>query len=255
MEATFHLTSNFAYLLILLMSTLMLPVTLFRATLVPGLGAYAIDTSLFVMAFISVCLFYTESQRQIHSDWRRRIAVLPLVLSVPGFEGSICVKWLRRLEVSNLPSMARDETSKYTDLLPDGRARQFTLVMDAKSVITHPSGEQSLSQPGFHEIRGLAWSGRGVIDRVEVSIDGGTSWIEAELQEPRLPKAFTRFRIPWRWEGGEHVLMSRAIDETGYVQPTLAALVEARGGASIYHHNAIKAWQVNAAGEVTHVDA
>ena len=179
----------------------------------------------------------------------------PLRLLVPGCEGSLSVKWLRRLEVSSLPTMARDETSKYTDLMPDGKARQFTLVMDAKSVITNPSGEQSLGGKGFHEIRGLAWSGRGVIDKVEVSTDGGASWTGAQLQEPRLAKAFTRFRLPWRWEGGDHVLMSRATDETGYVQPTLAALLEARGTSSIYHNNSIKPWQVHASGEVTNVDA
>ena len=178
----------------------------------------------------------------------------PLRLLVPGCEGSLNVKWLRGIEVASLPAMARDETSKYTDLLPDGRARQFTLVMDAKSVITDPSGEQKLNAPGFHEIRGLAWSGRGRIDRVEVSTDGGGRWVDAELQEPRLPKAFTRFRLPWRWQGAEHVVMSRATDETGYVQPTLAALIEARGMSTIYHHNAIKPWQVHASGEVTNVE-
>lgn len=179
----------------------------------------------------------------------------PLRLLVPGCEGSISVKWLRRLEVAHMPSMARDETSKYTDLLPDGKARQFTLVMDAKSVITRPSGEQKLDRPGFCEIRGLAWSGRGAIRRVEVSTDGGDSWADAEIGGPRHAKAFTRFRSPWRWEGGRHVLMSRATDDTGYVQPTLAALLEARGRSTIYHNNRIKAWEVQESGEVTNVEA
>ncbi len=178
----------------------------------------------------------------------------PLRLLVPGCEGSISVKWLRRIEVAHMPSMARDETSKYTDLLPDGKARQFTLVMDAKSVITRPSGEQKLDRPGFVEIRGLAWSGRGTISRVEVSTDGGDSWADAEIEGPRLAKAFTRFRSPWRWDGGRHVLMSRATDETGYVQPTLAALLEARGRSTIYHNNRIKAWEVQESGEVTSVE-
>ncbi len=179
----------------------------------------------------------------------------PLRLLVPGCEGSVSVKWLRRLEVAHMPSMARDETSKYTDLLPDGKARQFTLVMDAKSVITRPSGEQKLNAPGFHEIRGLAWSGRGTIRRVEVSTDGGRSWADAEIDGPRYAKAFTRFRSPWRWDGGRHVLMSRATDDTGYVQPTLAALLEARGRSTIYHNNRIKAWEVKESGEVTNVEA
>ncbi len=179
----------------------------------------------------------------------------PLRLLAPGCEGSVNVKWLHRLEVAHMPSMARDETSKYTDLLPDGKARQFTLVMDAKSVITRPSGEQKLNAPGFHEIRGLAWSGRGPISRVEVSTDGGRSWADAEIDGPRYAKAFTRFRSPWRWDGGRHVLMSRATDDTGYVQPTLAALVEARGRSTIYHNNRIKAWEVQESGEVTNVEA
>ncbi len=179
----------------------------------------------------------------------------PLRLLVPGCEGSVSVKWLRRLEVAHMPSMARDETSKYTDLLPDGTARQFTLVMDAKSVITRPSGEQKLDRPGFREIRGLAWSGRGAISRVEVSTDGGGSWADAEIEGPRYAKSFTRFRSPWRWDGGRHVLMSRATDDTGYVQPTLAALLEARGRATIYHNNRIKAWEVHESGEVTNVEA
>ena len=179
----------------------------------------------------------------------------PLRLLVPGCEGSISVKWLRRLEVAHMPSMARDETSKYTDLLPDGKARQFTLVMDAKSVITRPSGEQKLDRPGFCEIRGLAWSGRGAISRVEVSTDGGASWTDAKIEGTSYTNSFTRFRSPWRWDGGRHVLMSRATDDTGYVQPTLAALLEARGRSTIYHNNRIKAWEVQESGEVTNVEA
>ncbi len=179
----------------------------------------------------------------------------PLRLLAPGCEGSVSVKWLRRIEVAHMPSMARDETSKYTDLLPDGKARQFTLVMDAKSVITRPSGEQKLNGPGFHEFRGLAWSGRGAISRVEVSTDGGRTWSDAEIDGPRYAKAFTRFRSPWRWDGARHVLMSRATDDTGYVQPTLAALLEARGRSTIYHNNRIKAWEVKESGEVTNVEA
>jgi sulfane dehydrogenase subunit SoxC len=175
----------------------------------------------------------------------------PLRLLVPGWEGNISVKWLRRLKAVAEPVMARDETSKYTDLLEDGTARQFTFEMEAKSVITFPSGGQSLSGPGFYEVRGLAWSGRGRIEKVEVSADGGATWQEAEVQEPRLPKAFTRFRVPWRWEGGEVALVSRATDETGYVQPTVEELIAVRGKLTDYHNNGQKLWKVGPDGKVT----
>jgi sulfane dehydrogenase subunit SoxC len=175
----------------------------------------------------------------------------PLRLLVPGWEGNISVKWLRRVEAVEEPYMVRDETSHYTDLLPDGTARIFTFVMEAKSVITYPSGGQKLKGPGFVEITGLAWSGRGRIERVEVSADGGKSWRDASLQEPRLSMAFTRFRLPWQWDGSETLLLSRATDETGYVQPAREALVEVRGTQSFYHCNAVKAWKVGADGSVT----
>ena len=121
--------------------------------------------------------------------------------------------------------MTKDETSKYTDLMADGKAWQFTWAMDAKSVITFPSGGQQLPSAGPYEISGLAWSGRGAIRRVEVSIDGGKSWQDAVLQEPILPMAFTRFRLPWRWDGVETTMLSRCTDETGYVQPTREDLI------------------------------
>ncbi len=174
----------------------------------------------------------------------------PLRLIVPGWEGNINVKWLRRLEAGPEPFMTKDETSKYTELLADGSARIFTWEMDAKSVITRPSGGQALSGPGFHEISGLAWSGRGMIERVEVSTDGGASWADAALDEPRHAKAFARFRAPWRWDGAETQLLSRATDETGYVQPSVEELIEARGTRSIYHNNGIKAWRIRADGKV-----
>lgn len=177
----------------------------------------------------------------------------PLRLLTPGYEGNVNVKWLRVLKATAGPSHARDETSKYTDLMPDGSARQFTFDMDAKSVITTPSGGQKLPGPGFLEIRGLAWSGRGRIEKVEVSTDGGSSWQEAELQEPRLPKAFTRFRLPWRWEGGEGGLVCRAMDETGYLQPTVDELVAVRGTDSSYHNNGIKTWKIQPDGSVSSV--
>jgi sulfane dehydrogenase subunit SoxC len=175
----------------------------------------------------------------------------PLRLLVPGWEGNISVKWLRRIKAVEEPVMARDETSKYTDLLEDGKARQFTFDMEAKSVITFPSGGQALSGPGFYEVRGLAWSGRGVIEKVEVSADGGATWQDAEVQQPRLPKAFTRFRLPWRWEGGEVALISRATDGTGYVQPSVEELIAVRGKLTDYHNNGQKVWKIGADGKVT----
>jgi sulfane dehydrogenase subunit SoxC len=179
----------------------------------------------------------------------------PVRLLLPGFEGNANVKWLRRLKIGHEPWQTRQETSHYTDLMPDGTARQFTFIMEAKSVITHPSGGQTVPGPGFVEISGLAWSGRGRIDRVEVSTDGGQSWTAATLQEPVRPIAWTRFRLPWMWDGSPTQVQSRAIDETGYVQPTIAQLVEARGVNSFFHNNAIKTWAIAATGEVSNVYA
>ncbi|MFC4276314.1 sulfite dehydrogenase [Achromobacter aloeverae] len=175
----------------------------------------------------------------------------PLRLLLPGFEGNMSVKWLRRLHLAEQPVYSREETAKYTDLMPDGTARQFTFYMEAKSIITTPSGGQRLPGPGFHEIRGIAWSGRGKIRRVEVSVDEGRTWQEARLQEPVLSKAVTRFNFAWRWDGAPAVIQSRATDETGYVQPPLEALVDVRGLNSGYHNNAITPWRVAASGEVT----
>jgi sulfane dehydrogenase subunit SoxC len=175
----------------------------------------------------------------------------PLRLVVPGFEGVTNIKWLHRLEALDVPAMTRWETAKYTDLLPDGRARQFTLEMDAKSVITRPSPGHTLGRPGVYEISGLAWSGRGAIRRVEVTVDGGVTWTAAELMTPALPLAHTRFRWSWHWDGGEALIASRATDDTGYVQPTLPELIRARGLNSGYHNNAIQPWRVSAAGTIT----
>ena len=174
----------------------------------------------------------------------------PLRLLIPGFEGNTNVKWLRRLKLVDQPYMTKDETSKYTDLMADGTARQFTFEMEAKSVITFPSGGQKLPGAGFYEITGLAWSGRGRIERVEISSDGGKSWQNARLDEPRLRMAFTRFRLPWKWDGGEAALQSRCTDETGYVQPTREALIEARGMNSQFHNNCITIWKVSPDGGV-----
>lgn len=175
----------------------------------------------------------------------------PLRLVLPGWEGNANIKWLRRIEVGDGPWETREETSKYTDLMPDGTARQFTFVMEAKSVITYPSGGHKLAGTGFHEISGLAWTGQGKISKVEVSVDGGESWGEAELQGPVMPVALTRFRFPWKWDGQPARLQSRATDETGYVQPTIQQLIDVRGKNSIYHMNGIKSWAVDKNGEVT----
>jgi len=175
----------------------------------------------------------------------------PMRLVIPGWEGNTNVKWLRRIKLVEQPYMTKDETSKYTDLLADGTARQFTFEMDAKSVITYPSGGQKLAGPGFCEITGLAWSGRGRIDRVEVSADGGKSWQNARIDEPRLRMAFSRFPLPWKWDGQELRLQSRCTDETGYVQPTREALIEARGTNSNYHNNCITTWKISADGGVS----
>jgi len=183
----------------------------------------------------------------------------PLRLLLPGFEGNTCIKWLRRLEVSDKPFMTREETSKYTDLVNGGKARQFTFTMDAKSVITFPSGDMRLPGQGFYEITGIAWSGRGRITQVEVSTDGGASWQTAELQTPVLPRCHTRFRFPWHWHGGPTILQSRCRDETGYTQPTIAQLVAVRGldghplYGSIYHNNGIQSWAIARDGSVTNV--
>ena len=177
----------------------------------------------------------------------------PLRMFVPGWEGNISVKWLRRLELVREPYMTREETSKYTDPMPDGRARQFTFMMEAKSVIMHPSGREQLPGPGSHQISGLAWSGRGRVARVDVSTDGGRSWHQAQLQGPVLPLTHTRFRLDWMWDGDERILLSRCIDETGYTQPTRDALIAARGVRSRYHNNAIQAWKVTTNGRVENV--
>lgn len=179
----------------------------------------------------------------------------PLRLIAPGWEGVVNVKWLRRLHLTNRPTMARNETSKYTELLPSGKARQFTFVMDAKSLITSPSFGHKLDKKGLYQISGLAWSGRGKIVKVEVSADGGKTWAMAELQELVLAKCFTRFRIPWDWDGKAAILKSRAIDETGYVQPERESLIAERGKHGYFHYNAIVSWEISGNGGIKHVYA
>jgi sulfane dehydrogenase subunit SoxC len=179
----------------------------------------------------------------------------PLRLLTPGWEGNTNVKWLRRITVVDRPYMTRMESAAHTGLMPDGKARQFMFVMEAKSVITFPSAGQRLPGSGFYEITGLAWSGRGRVRRVEISTDGGRTWRPATLQEPVLRLAHTRFRFPWRWDGREAVLQSRCTDETGYVQPTRADLVRIRGLNSVYCNNAIQSWKVMADGSIHNVHA
>jgi sulfane dehydrogenase subunit SoxC len=182
----------------------------------------------------------------------------PIRLFLPGWEGNISIKWLRRLEVSDQPFYTREETSKYTDLITKtGKARMFTFTMEAKSVITFPSGDMKLPGPGFYEVTGLAWSGRGKIARVEVSCDGGKTWNLAALQDPVLPICQTRFRFPWIWDGAAAVLQSRATDETGYTQPTHQQLIAERGPLEapgmMYHMNAIQSWGIAVDGSVKNV--
>lgn len=174
----------------------------------------------------------------------------PVRLLLPGWEGNTNVKWLRRIELADRPFMTREETSKYTEPISGGRARAFSFTMDARSVITAPTYPDRV-EPGWNEIRGLAWSGRGRIVKVEVSVDGGRRWQTAKLSGPVLPKAHTRFGLPWRWTGGGAELASRATDETGYLQPTRRQLIDARGRGSLpYHLNPIVSWIVEGDGRV-----
>jgi sulfane dehydrogenase subunit SoxC len=183
----------------------------------------------------------------------------PLRLVLPGYEGNTHIKWLRRLEVSDKPFMTREETSKYTDLLANGKARQFSFEMEAKSVITFPSGEMKLPGPGFYSISGLAWSGRGRVQSVDVSVDGGKTWYPAHLDNVPEPICTVRFNFPWMWDGKPAVLQSRCTDETGYIQPTLKDLIAIRGSngpfGSIYHLNAVQSWAIGVDGSVTNVHA
>lgn len=177
----------------------------------------------------------------------------PLRLVVPGVQGVSWVKWLRRIEVGDKPWGAKDEAVHYMDLMPDGLHRQYTSVQECKSVITTPSGGQLLLDKGFYNISGMAWSGRGKVTRVDVSTDGGINWRQARLETPVLSKAVTRFNIDWVWDGKPAILQSRAVDETGYVQPSYGQLRAARGTKSIYHNNAIQSWKVVESGEVSNV--
>lgn len=177
----------------------------------------------------------------------------PLRLVVPGVQGVSWVKWLRRIEVGDKPWATKDEAVHYIDLLPDGQHRQYTSVQECKSVITSPSGGQMLLDTGFYNVTGIAWSGRGKVTRVDVSFDGGINWQVARLEGPIQSKALTRFNVNWVWDGKPAILQSRAVDETGYVQPSYGQLRAVRGTKSIYHNNAIQSWKVSETGEVSNV--
>lgn len=172
----------------------------------------------------------------------------PARLFNPGWEGSSCVKWLRRIEVTDRPVMSREETANYTDKTGSGKSRQFTFVMHARSLITHPGYPEEI-KPGYVDIQGIAWSGRGKIAKVEVTTDDGRTWQVAELQGPVLPKAVTRFQLPWRWDGAPTTLWSRATDETGYVQPTMTEFKQSRGQKG-YHDNFTTGWTIKSGGSV-----
>lgn len=175
----------------------------------------------------------------------------PMRLLMPGWEGNVNVKWLHRLELVDAPAYTKDESGLYTQVLKDGAIERFAFYMEVKSVITHPSGQQVLPQAkGFYEISGLAWSGRGRVAQVEVSADNGRTWAVAQLHGPALDRAFTRFSIPWQWQGKKTVLMSRATDDLGRVQPTRSVWKSRYAAHSFNHYNAIQAWEVGRDGRV-----
>jgi len=181
----------------------------------------------------------------------------PLRAFIPGWEGNVSVKWLRRIKVSDKPWHLRSETARYTDPMPNGKWRQFSMVMECKSVITKPSGGMKLKYgPGVYEIEGFAWSGNGSIKHVDVTTDGGKTWQEAKLEEPVLDRCLTRFRYLWNWDGGPAKIASRAVDSTGYVQPTVADIEKVRALTGfVQHHNAIFPWSIAPSGEVANAIA
>lgn len=179
----------------------------------------------------------------------------PMRLFLPGWEGNACVKWLRTLKVADRPAMSKDETSKYSDLNEDGIATLFTFPMAVKSLITNPSHGLKMGPTGLYQLSGIAWSGSGRIKRVEVSADGGKSWADAALDDHVFSKCLTRFRAAWRWDGGPAVIMSRATDDAGNVQPTRSKVLEGRANGAFYHYNGIQAWAIGDDGDVTNVYA
>lgn len=188
----------------------------------------------------------------------------PVRLLLPGWEGNMNIKWLRRLKLTDAPAMTYPESRTYSQLLPNGKAYRFYFLQEVKSFITHPSPGLTMNGPGYYEISGLAYSGDGRIARVMVSADGGKTWAQAALQEPVLSKAFTRFRMPWRWDGGPAILQSRAWDDAGNAQPTRAEFVAQRGELKTVvpvtafpnqHFNGVTSWAIDGKGEVKHVYA
>ena len=177
----------------------------------------------------------------------------PLRLVVPGVQGVSWVKYLRRIELGDMPYATKDETIHYVDLMPDGTHRQYSSTQEVKSVITSPSGGQVLLDKGFHSITGLAWSGRGTIKRVDVSVDGGRNWQPARLEGPVLSKCLSRFHADFVWDGKPAIFQSRAVDDTGHVQPSYRELRRVRASRSIYHNNAIQSWALGENGEVKNV--
>ena len=188
----------------------------------------------------------------------------PMRLLLLGWEGNMNVKWLRRIKLTDQPAMSYYEARTYAPILPNGKAYQFYFLQEVKSYITHPSPGLKLDAPGFYEVSGIAYSATGRIAKVMVTADGGRSWAEAALQEPVLSKAFTRFRLPWKWDGGPAVLQSRAWDEAGNAQPTRAQIVAHRGQAAkvppvtgfpSQHYNGPTSWAIDVTGDVRHVYA
>jgi sulfane dehydrogenase subunit SoxC len=218
--------------------------------LAEGGDASGLDRSLPLSKALDDCLI---AYRQ-NGEMLRPEQGYPVRLVVPGWQGNMWVKWLRRIKVGDQPWYTREETAKYTDLMENGKARKFTFVMDAKSVITSPSPQAPIKQKGFQVISGLAWSGRGKIARVDVSLDGGRNWRAAKIDGPVFDKCCVRFYAETEWTGEPWLLQSRAIDDTGYVQPSKNELRKIRGVNSIYHNNGIQTWALMANGEVENVE-
>ncbi|UFZ03724.1 sulfite dehydrogenase [Bradyrhizobium ontarionense] len=219
--------------------------------LVEGADSASMDRSLPIEKALDDCIIaYKMNGEALYPEQG-----YPMRLVVPGWQGNLWVKWLRRIKVGDQPWHTREETSKYTDLLPNGKARRFTWSMDAKSVITSPSPQAPIKHgKGFTIVSGLAWSGSGKVRRVDVSLDGGRNWWPARIDGPVLDKALTRFYYEFDWNGEPLLLQSRVQDETGYVQPSKAELRKVRGYNSIYHNNGIQTWHVQANGEVENVE-
>ena len=212
-------------------------------------GSYNISLPIKVVKEKSLIAFYQNGEPI------RPEQGYPMRLVVPGWEGNMWIKWIRRLEIGDKPWHHREETSKYTDLFKDGNARRFSWEMDAKSVITNPSPQAPiLHGKGPMVVTGVAWSGRGKISHVDVSIDGGISWNQAKLSGPADTKSMHRFYYEFEWQGQQLLLQSRAQDDTGYVQPTKDQLRSVRGENSIYHNNGIQTWAIDKNGIAENVE-